>query len=49
MFQVPFGEVNTVSKWMMINEEVGTPRSTHEKRPVTGFQCPLSEVHSTRS
>ena len=45
---VPFGEVTAVRDWLNIEGEVNTPAKIHPKRPVTGFNCPRSEVSGKR-
>jgi len=45
---VPFGEIHTVKNWLQIETDIGTPRSMHPKRPVTGFTCKKSEVSGKR-
>ena len=45
---VPFGEVAAVRDWMGICEKIGRPGGEHPKRPVTGFDCPRSEVSGRR-
>ena len=45
---IPFGEVSAVRGWLDIEGEVGTPANPHPKRPVTGFNCPRSEVSGKR-
>lgn len=45
---VPFGEIASVRDWMGICEDVGKPEREHPKRPVTGFDCPQSEVSGRR-
>lgn len=45
---VPFGDVAMVRDWMGIRESVDRPEREHPKRPVTGFDCPRSEVSGTR-
>lgn len=45
---IPFGEVAVVRKWLGIEEKVGRPPEMHPKRPVTGFDCPRSEVSGRR-
>ncbi|NIA13181.1 MAG: single-stranded DNA-binding protein [Nitrospiraceae bacterium] len=45
---VPFGDVNMVRDWMGIEEPVDRPEREHPKRPITGFECPRSEVSGTR-
>ena len=45
---IPFGEVTAVSEWLGINCAVSTPPKMHPKRPVSGFNCPRSEVSGRR-
>lgn len=45
---VPFGEVTLVRDWLGISGKVGKPAREHPKRPVTGFDCPRSEVSGAR-
>ncbi len=45
---IPFGEVAAVRDWLRIQAPVGTPDRSHPKRPVTGFDCPRSEVSGRR-
>ncbi len=45
---IPFGEVAAVREWLGIVEKVGRPPEMHPKRPVTGFDCPRSEVSGRR-
>lgn len=45
---VPFGEINAVRDWMMIEESVGRPPAEHPKRPIHGFSCKKSEVSGRR-
>jgi single-strand selective monofunctional uracil DNA glycosylase len=45
---VPFGEVTMVREWLGIEQAVGRPAEMHPKRPVTGFDCPRSEVSGRR-
>jgi single-strand selective monofunctional uracil DNA glycosylase len=45
---VPFGEVEAVRDWLGIRAAVGRPASEHAKRPVTGFDCPRSEISGQR-
>lgn len=45
---VPFGEVAAVRDWLGITAPVGKPPREHPKRPVTGFDCPRSEVSGRR-
>lgn len=45
---IPFGEVAAVREWLRIEETVGRPPEMHPNRPVTGFDCPRSEVSGRR-
>ena len=45
---VPFGEVTLVREWLGIHAPVGKPPDEHPVRPVTGFDCPRSEVSGAR-
>ena len=45
---VPFGEITRVRDWLGIDEPVKKPKHEHPKRPVTGFDCPRSEVSGAR-
>jgi len=45
---VPFGEVSIVRDWMGIQGPVQHPPHEHPKRPITGFDCPRSEVSGKR-
>lgn len=45
---VPFGEVAAVRDWMGISAPVGRPDPEHPARPITGFECPRSEVSGRR-
>ncbi|MBW2428135.1 MAG: single-stranded DNA-binding protein [Deltaproteobacteria bacterium] len=45
---IPFGEVTAVKEWLKIEGVVDTPANMHPKRPVTGFNCPRSEVSGKR-
>ncbi len=45
---VPFGEIAAVRDWLGIETSVGRPDPEHPKRPVTGFDCPRSEVSGRR-
>jgi single-strand selective monofunctional uracil DNA glycosylase len=45
---VPFGEVAAVRDWLGIQRAVGKPVPEHPRRPVTGFDCPRSEVSGRR-
>ncbi len=45
---VPFGEIAAVRDWMGLRGAVGKPKNEHPKRPVTGLDCPRSEVSGRR-
>ncbi len=45
---VPFGEVETVARWLGITDRVQEPEMTHPKKPVLGFECTRSEVSGRR-
>lgn len=45
---VPFGEIDAVTNWLKIKDDVKSPPKTHPKRPVTGFDCTKSEVSGRR-
>jgi single-strand selective monofunctional uracil DNA glycosylase len=45
---VPFGEVAAVRDWLGIHEKVGRPKVEHPAKPVSGFDCPRSEVSGRR-
>ena len=45
---VPFGEVTSVKEWMGLNVPVGHPENEHPAYPVTGPDCPRSEVSGKR-
>jgi len=45
---IPFGEVTAVRDWLNIAGAVNPPVNMHPKRPVTGFNCPRSEVSGKR-
>jgi single-strand selective monofunctional uracil DNA glycosylase len=45
---VPFGDVTMVRDWLGIEGPVGRPPGEHPKRPISGFDCPRSEVSGTR-
>ncbi len=45
---VPFGEIAAVRDWMGLRGRVGKPALEHPKRPVTGLDCPRSEVSGRR-
>jgi len=45
---VPFGEVAAVRDWLGISGAVGSPKDTHLRVPVRGFECTRSEVSGRR-
>lgn len=45
---VPFGEIAMVRDWLGIDEPIGKPKPEHPKRPISGFNCPRSEVSGRR-
>ncbi len=45
---VPFGEIAAARDFLGINVPVRRPENEHPKRPVTGFECPRSEVSGRR-
>jgi single-strand selective monofunctional uracil DNA glycosylase len=45
---VPFGEVAAVRDWIGVRGKVDKPEHEHPKRPVTGLDCPRSEVSGRR-
>lgn len=45
---VPFGDVAMVRDFLKVSGKVSRPKIEHPKRPVTGFDCPRSEVSGTR-
>ena len=45
---VPFGDVDIVRDWMLIEAPVGKPEKEHPKRPILGFDCVRNEVSGTR-
>lgn len=45
---IPFGDVETVGRWLEIDCPVGSPRSPHPQRPVLGLQCQRVEVSGRR-
>ena len=45
---VPFGEVEFAREWLGLEAPVGKPEKEHPKRPVSGFECPRSEVSGSR-
>ena len=45
---IPFGEIAAARDWLGVEAPVGKPPIEHPKRPVTGFDCPRSEVSGRR-
>lgn len=45
---VPFGEIAAVRDWLGISGALERPPCEHPKRPITGFDCPRSEVSGRR-
>jgi single-strand selective monofunctional uracil DNA glycosylase len=45
---VPFGEVAAVRDWLGIHVPIAAPAGTHPKRPISGFDCPRSEISGQR-
>ena len=45
---VPFGEVAAVREWLGISGHVRKPAGGHPRVPVSGFDCPRSEVSGRR-
>lgn len=45
---VPFGVVWAARDWMNIHGEVKKPGEEHPRRPVTGYDCPRTEVSGKR-
>lgn len=45
---IPFGEVKAVRDWMGLSGTVSRPAREHPKRPITGLDCPRSEVSGQR-
>ncbi len=45
---VPFGEVTVSRDWLDVAARVDKPATEHPKRPVSGFDCPRSEVSGRR-
>lgn len=45
---IPFGEINLVKNWLQIEADIGTPRTMHPKRTISGFDCTKSEVSGKR-
>lgn len=47
MFQIPFGEIESVRDWLGICGTVGKPPVEIKSREVLGFDCKRSEVSRT--
>ncbi len=45
---VPFGEVGHVRDFLQLDAPIGKPDPEHPKRPITGLDCPRSEVSGRR-
>jgi single-strand selective monofunctional uracil DNA glycosylase len=45
---IPFGEIAAVRDWLKISAPVKKPAKENPKRPITGFDCPRSEVSGRR-
>lgn len=45
---VPFGEIAMVRNWLGLSGTISKPAKEHPRRPVTGFECPRSEVSGRR-
>lgn len=47
---IPFGEVSAVRDWMCLppTTPISKPAREHPKRPITGLDCPRSEVSGRR-
>jgi single-strand selective monofunctional uracil DNA glycosylase len=45
---VPFGEVSVVRDWLKLSGIVERPLREHPRRPISGFDCPRSEVSGRR-
>ena len=45
---IPFGEIIAVKDWLGIETSVSSPKNTHPKRPVLGYDCRRSEVSGRR-
>lgn len=45
---VPFGEIAAVRDWLGIHVPIESPAATHPKRPISGFDCPRTEISGQR-
>jgi single-strand selective monofunctional uracil DNA glycosylase len=45
---IPFGEIAAVRDWLKISAPIKKPADENPKRPITGFDCPRSEVSGRR-
>src|SRR4051812_26534229 len=45
---VPFGQVAAVRDWLGIHAPIESPTRTHPKRPISGFDCPRTEISGQR-
>jgi single-strand selective monofunctional uracil DNA glycosylase len=45
---VPFGEVAAVRDWLGLRADIEPPAGAHPKRPISGFDCPRTEISGQR-
>jgi single-strand selective monofunctional uracil DNA glycosylase len=45
---IPFGDPEMVRDWLGLQTPVSGPARQHPKRPVSGFDCPRSEISGKR-
>jgi single-strand selective monofunctional uracil DNA glycosylase len=45
---VPFGDAAMVTDWLRLCVTVDAPAAQHPKRPISGFDCPRTEVSGRR-
>ncbi len=45
---IPFGEISYSKNWLKIKGAILQPGITHPKRPISGWDCPRSEVSGKR-
>ena len=45
---IPFGEISYSKNWLKIKGDILQPDITHPKRPISGWDCPRSEVSGRR-
>lgn len=48
MFQVPFGDVNSVKDWLKLSGNIKEPVHQHPLKKVKGFECKRIEVSGKR-